>query len=127
MTRPIDRKLNPTAAPEVTAALLQRSKVLLNIHRDDHSYFEWWRLMQAFWQQTVVVTEPCVPHSTYRPGVHYLEEAPRHIPHLIDWLTQTADGQAKAEAVRKAAFETLTTHSTARSAAIALLQAAEAA
>jgi len=127
MTRPIDSKLNPTASPEVTAALLQRSKVLLNIHRDDHSYFEWWRLMQAFWQRTVVVTEPCVPHTLYRPGVHYLEEAPRHIPHLIDWLTQTTDGHAKAEAVRTAAFDNLTTHSTARAAAIALLQAAEAA
>lgn len=127
MTRPIDRKLNPTAAPEVTAALLQRSKVLLNIHRDDFTYFEWWRLMQAFWQKTVVVTEPCFPHSLYRPGVHYLEEAPRHIPHLIDWLVRTPEGHAKAEAIRKTAFETFTTHSTARAAAIALIQAAEAA
>jgi hypothetical protein len=127
MTRPIDRKLNPTAAPEVTAALLQRSKVLLNVHRDDNSYFEWWRLMQAFWQKTLVVTEPCVPHALFRPGVHYLEEAPRHIPHLVDWLARSPDGQARADGIRQAAYALLTTEATARNAALTLLRAAEAA
>ena len=111
----------------MTAALLQRSKVLLNIHRDDNSYFEWWRLMQAFWQKTLVVTEPCVPHAIYRPGVHYLEEAPRHIPHLVDWVVRSPEGQAKADEVRNAAWTLLTTQATARNAALALLQAAEAA
>lgn len=127
MTRPIDEKTNPTASPEVTAALLQRSKVLLNIHRDDNTYFEWWRLMQAFWQKTLVVTEPCFPHPVYKDGMHFLAEAPRHMPHLIDWLVRTPDGQKKAEEIRTNAYATFVKQSTARAAAFALLRAGEAA
>lgn len=124
-TRPIDQALNPTAAPEVTAALLQRARILLNIHRDDHSYFEWWRLMQAFWQKTLVVSEPCFPHSLYKPGVHYLAESTRHIPHLIEWLVRTREGATKAEEIRRQAYATFIQHSTAKAAAIALLQAGD--
>ncbi|NOT39672.1 MAG: hypothetical protein HOP13_04190 [Alphaproteobacteria bacterium] len=123
MTVPLDPANNPTASTNATAALLQRSKILLNVHRDEYTYFEWWRLMQAFWLQTVVVTEPCFPHTLYKPGTHYFEEAPRHIPHLIDWLARSADGQARAEDVRRRAFEDFAAHSTAKSAALTLLQA----
>lgn len=123
--RPIEPESNPMAAPEVTAAMLQRTRILLNIHRDEYTFFEWWRLMQAFWQKTLVVTEPCFPHPLFKAGVHYLEESPRHIPHLVDWLLHTPDGQARAEEVRAAAYETLTTQATARNAALTLLQAAE--
>lgn len=127
LTRPIDEKTNPTASPHVTAALLQRSKVLLNIHRDDNIYFEWWRLMQAFWQKTLVVTEPCFPHPVYKDGVHFLTEAPRHMPHLIDWLVRSPEGHAKAEEIRSQAYATFVRQSTAKAAAFALLRAGEAA
>lgn len=125
-SRPLDPASNPTAAPQVTAALLQRSKILLNLHRDEYTYFEWWRLMQAFWQKTLVVTEPCFPHPLYQPGIHFLAEAPRHIPHLINWLVASKDGQAKAEEIRNRAFTDFTANSTAASAALALLHAGEA-
>lgn len=123
MTRPLTGEASPTASPEVTAALLQRSKILLNIHRDEYTYFEWWRLMQAFWNRTLVVTEPCFPHPLYKPGIHYLEEAPRHLPHLVEWLVRTPEGQAKAEEIRARAHADFTTLSTARSAALELLGA----
>jgi len=123
MTRPLTGEASPTASPEVTAALLQRSKILLNIHRDEYTYFEWWRLMQAFWNRTLVVTEPCFPHPIYKPGIHYLEEAPRHMLHLVEWLVRTPEGQAKAEEIRARAHADFTTLSTARSAALELLGA----
>ncbi len=125
--RPLDPASNPTAAPQVTAALLQRSKVLLNLHRDEYTYFEWWRLMQAFWQKTLVVTEPCFPHPLYKPGTHFLTEAPRHIPHLVNWLVTSKDGQAKAEEIRTRAFTDFTANSTAAASALSLLHAGEAA
>jgi hypothetical protein len=124
--KPIEPSSNPMAAPEVTAAMLQRTRILLNLHRDEYTFFEWWRLMQAFWQKTLVVTEPCFPHPVFKAGVHYLEESPRHIPHLIDWLLRTPDGQAKAEEIRARAFQDLCQHATARQAALALLEAGEA-
>lgn len=125
MSRPINQTTNPTASPAVTAALLQRAKILLNIHRDDYTYFEWWRLMQAFWQKTLVLTEPCFPHPVYKAGVHFLEEAPRHMPHLVEWLVRSQDGQAKAEEIRKNAYATFIEKSTAKHAALALLKAGE--
>ncbi len=124
-TRPLSPADNPMAASEVTAALLQRSKVLLNLHRDEYTYFEWWRLMQAFWHKAAVVTEACFPHPIYKPGVHYFEESPRHIHHLIEWLAKSVDGQTKAEVVRENAYRMLRERSSARTAAIALLRAGE--
>jgi hypothetical protein len=111
----------------VTAALLQRAKILLNLHRDEYTYFEWWRLMQAFWHKAVVVTEACFPHRVFKPGVHYFEEAPRHMHHLIAWLARTPDGQAKANEMRERAHRDLIAHANARTAALALLGAGEAA
>ncbi len=123
--RPLTPAQNPMASSEVSAALLQRAKILINIHRDEYTYFEWWRLMQAFWHKTVVVTEPCFPHRLFKPGTHYFEEAPRHIHHLIEWLARTPEGQAKAEQVRARAFEDLVAHASAKTAALALLRAGE--
>jgi hypothetical protein len=125
--RPLTAEHNPMAASHVTAALLQRAKILLNLHRDEYAYFEWWRLMQAFWQKTAVVSEACFPHRIFKPGVHYFEEAPRHIPHLIDWLARTAEGQAQADTVRERAYRDLLAHANARTAALALLNAGDAA
>jgi hypothetical protein len=125
--RPLTPADNPMAASEVTAALLQRTKVLLNLHRDQYTYFEWWRLMQAFWLKAVVVTEPCFPHPLFKPGLHYFEEAPRHVHHLVEWLTRSGEGQAKAEEVRARAFADFATRASARTAALALLQVGDAA
>ena len=124
--KPIGHASNPMASPRVTAAILQRTRILLNLHRDEYTFFEWWRLMQAFWQKTVVVTEPCFPHPIFKPGKHYLEESPRHIPHLVDWLIRSPDGQAEAEEIRTRAFSDLCTYASARQAALTLLDAAEA-
>ena len=121
--KPIEQGSNPMAAPEVTAALLQRSRILLNLHRDEYTFFEWWRVMQAFWQKTLVVSEPSFPHPVFRAGVHYLEEAPRHIPHLVEWLLRSPEGQAKAEEVRARAFQDFCSRATARMAALTLLEA----
>lgn len=125
--RPLGPAHSPMASSATTSALLRRSKLLINLHRDEYTYFEWWRLMQAFWHKTAVVTEACFPHPLFKPGVHYFEEAPRHIHHLAAWLATTPDGQAKAEEVRVRAFQTLTARATARDAALALLYAGGAA
>jgi hypothetical protein len=126
MTKPLAPGQNPMASSQVSAAFLQRTKILLNLHRDEYTYFEWWRLMQAFWHKAVVVTEPCFPHPLFKPGEHFFEEAPRHIPHLIAWLARAPDGQAKAEEVRGRAFELFSSRATAKAAALALLRLQEA-
>ena len=47
------------AAAESGWALAQRSKVVLNLHRDWIGYFEWPRMvLQGFWQGACVVSDP---------------------------------------------------------------------
>jgi hypothetical protein len=81
------------------------SKISLNIHRDDYGFFEWHRIVKlAMAGGSVVVSEPCLPHPLYKPGVHFFEETGRHMPDLLDWLLKTEDGRARAEQVRTAAL-----------------------
>jgi hypothetical protein len=78
------------------------SKIALNIHRDELGFFEWHRLVkQGMVGGSIVVTEPCLPHPVFKPGVHFLEETTRHIPDLIEWLLKSKDGQAKAKFIQK--------------------------
>jgi hypothetical protein len=56
-------------------ALLARSRILVNIHRDDTrpGYFEWARILEALANGTTVVTEPSAGYEPLRPGVHFIE------------------------------------------------------
>ena len=84
-------------------ALAQRSKIVLNIHRDWIGYFEWPRMvLQGFWQGACVVSDPCLVDPVFVSGEHFLEEAIRQLPELLDWLLGTPDGQAKMSEVAAA-------------------------
>jgi hypothetical protein len=55
--------------------LLARSRVLVNIHRDDaeHGYFEWARMIEAMANGCVVVSQPSTGHEPLVPGIHFVE------------------------------------------------------
>ncbi|WP_346344163.1 CgeB family protein [Gluconobacter kondonii] len=79
----------------------ENSKICLNIHRNDDPYFEWHRIIKhGAARGSVVVTEECLPTPLYQEGVHFLAETPRHMPHLISWLLDTADGQKKMQEIQ---------------------------
>jgi hypothetical protein len=99
----------PSALPTAEAtALSQRAKILLNIHRDRRPYFEWHRVViRGFWQKAVVVSEPAALPPGFEAGVHLFEAELDHIPELLRWLLETAEGRARAQRVREAAYRTL--------------------
>lgn len=101
---------NPMADARVTAALLGRARAALNIHRDDVPFFEWMRVLQAFWQRAVVVTEPCFPHPIFTAGEHFIAAPLSEIPARLDWLARSAEGLAEGERMREAALGTLVRH-----------------
>ncbi len=54
------------------AALLSNSKVLVNIHRSDEPYFEWFRAIDALSNGVALVTECSVGHEPLQPFVHFV-------------------------------------------------------
>src|SRR4029077_19619078 len=75
---PVTTRDRHIASTERNCALGQRAKIMLNIHRDWLGYFEWsLMVLQGFWQGACVVSDPCLPHPIFEPGVHYLEESVR--------------------------------------------------
>lgn len=94
--------------PALNQFIGRRSKIVLNIHQTEVGYFEWHRMvMQGVWQKALVISNPCLPHPLFKPGLHYLEEIPRRIPKLIQWLLETPRGRLTAERIRHEAFAAL--------------------
>lgn len=86
----------------LAAHVVAHSKISLNIHRDEFSYFEWHRIVKlGIYAGSIVVSEPCLPYKGFTPGVNYFEETSRYIPDLIDWLLKTPDGKNAAQKVRE--------------------------
>lgn len=70
-------------------SVARRAKVLLNVHRDDVSYFEWHRIvMMGIQQGALVVSEPCWPSPGVEPNRHFLASEVEDIPHLLERLLE---------------------------------------
>ena len=88
--------------------MAQRSKIHLNIHRDDVTYFEWHRMvLLGIWQKALMVTEPCFKVPGLNPGEHYFEGDISELPDAIEWFLETEEGMREAEKMRNRAYETL--------------------
>lgn len=88
--------------------LSRRSKILLNVHRDDLPYFEWHRIIfHGLWQNTLVVTEPCHDIPGLVAGEHFIECPLDEMPERVSWLLSSEEGQATAQRVRQAGHEAL--------------------
>jgi hypothetical protein len=85
-----------------SVALARRSKILLNIHRDDAAYFEWQRIVwRGLWQRTLVVTEPCGSVSSLRAGVDYVEVPLERIAETLRRLLATPQGIDGGDSIRQ--------------------------
>lgn len=63
--------------------LLARSKILLNLHREGKTAFEWVRGLEAMANGCLVVTEPSTDLGPLIPGVHLLVAEPSRIGAVI--------------------------------------------
>lgn len=84
--------------------LLARSRILLNLHRDDAlpAYFEWARMVEAMANGCAVVSEPSTGCEPLAPGVHFVEtdDLVATVAHLLDDPERCAAvGEAAADAV----------------------------
>lgn len=102
--------LSPDQTLPLSAAigLSRRSKILLNIHRSEFPDGEWHRLLlQGLWQNTLVVTESCLPLPGLTAGQHYIECELAEMPDRLTWLLTDPQGQAEAERIRRAGHKAL--------------------
>ncbi len=81
----------PSARPDYLVdgakyAHLGQTKVLINLHQEGTSSFEWVRALQAIANGCVVVSEPSVDHHPLVPGEHFVVAAPESIPHVVEGL-----------------------------------------
>jgi hypothetical protein len=81
----------PSARPDYLVdgakyAHLTQAKVLVNLHQEGTSSFEWVRALQAIANGCVVVSEPSVDHHPLVPGEHFIAAAPESIPHVVEGL-----------------------------------------
>jgi len=66
-------------------------------------YFEWHRIVrQGIQSGAVVVTDDCLPHPLYKPGVHFIETNARRIPDAIEWALNDPEGIRCCEAILNA-------------------------
>lgn len=87
--------------------LLARSTILLNLHREGKTAFEWVRGLEAIANGCLVVTEPSTDLGPLRPGEHLLVADPPQLgavirsalqhPDLIAALTRNAYGLCRTQ------------------------------
>ena len=108
MSRPIQDGGGIGVSSGAFVALSQRARILLNIHQGEIGYFEWHRMvLHGFWQKTLVVTETSFDVPAFKAGEHYFQDDLEHLPGLMEWLLRDAEGQARAQEVCLAGYDTL--------------------
>ena len=91
-----------------TAALSQRSKIVLNIHRDQEHYFEWHRIvLMGIWQRALVITETVTETPPFVAGRDYVQASIDEMPQLIDYYLRDPQGIVEAERIRNSGCEQL--------------------
>jgi glycosyltransferase involved in cell wall biosynthesis len=90
------------------AAIAQRSKIHLALHRDETPDFDWYRnIVRGMLHKTLLLTEEGPPIPGLIAGKDYIERPISKIPQTLEWLLHDADGRAEAESVRNHGFEAL--------------------
>ena len=101
---PMNREGQEAEFVQIAQAVTRRSKVLLNVHRDEFPYFEWHRLVyQGMANGALVLSETCFPDPTFKAGIHYLSEDARNLPAMLEWVLNDPDGQHTAAMIVEAA------------------------
>ncbi|WP_215846306.1 hypothetical protein [Candidatus Pantoea bituminis] len=95
---PIRARFDDQSLTRIAGHLSGVSKISLNVHRDEFSYFEWHRMVrQGMSSGALVVSDHCLPHPHLKPNVHFFHDELKHLPNLIDWLLKAEDGKEMAK------------------------------
>jgi GT2 family glycosyltransferase len=94
---------------EARNALLQRSKILLNVHYSELRYFEWHRMLVGLANGCCIITETCAGYAPLVPGKHFVMVEPELLMRACEYyLAHPVARDAIARAGRKFIEENLT-------------------
>jgi hypothetical protein len=66
--------------------LIRRSKIVLNVHRDEHPYLEWQRVVTlGILQKTLVVSDHCQKSPVIEANVDYVDGPLEALPALCEY------------------------------------------
>ena len=99
---------------QARAALLARSRILLNIHSTDRHYFELHRAMLALANGCLLVTETCEDTAPLSEGVHFVAATLDGMEDACEQALASASRTSIAEAGRRFVIEQFTASQTAR-------------
>jgi hypothetical protein len=92
----------------ISAGISQRSKIVINVHRDEEHYFEWHRIVQmGIWQRALVLTETVTETPPFVAGRDYVQATLAEMPGLIDYYLRDPRGIEEAERIRNSGYEQL--------------------
>lgn len=117
--KPFLDKSNETIDFMQMVGLAMRSKIVLNIHRDTETYFEWQRIVNiGIFSRALVISETCEYNPFIKPNLHYLDVPLDFIPDFCeDYLRDTI----KAEKFAQRAFDSLSSELVLKSQLVQIL------
>lgn len=94
-TQPFTETQAQTINFKQLAGLAQRSKIVLNIHRDEDRYLEWQRIVNlGALCGSLVVSETCDTSPALTPGLDYIDTPLSLIPHVCEYYLSAPDTAA---------------------------------
>jgi glycosyltransferase involved in cell wall biosynthesis len=83
-------------------SLLQRTKILLNIHYSELPYFEWHRALIGLANRCLMITESCEGFAPLMPGKHFIMARAEHLTTCCEYYLEQED---EREAIAGAAYD----------------------
>jgi glycosyltransferase involved in cell wall biosynthesis len=90
-------------------ALLQQTRILLNVHYSDLSYFEWHRALIALANRCCMITETCEGFAPFVPGKHFIMAKADDLTTCCQYYLEHED---EREAIAGAAYDFMREHFT---------------
>ena len=98
----------PDHHTRLSSGIARRSKILLNLHRNDEPYFEWHRIvLMGLWHSTLVVTEPVTQSAPFVAGRDFVEAKASEMGRVMEYHLRDPRGIAEAERIREQGHRTL--------------------
>jgi glycosyltransferase involved in cell wall biosynthesis len=90
-------------------ALLQRAKILLNVHYSDLRYFEWHRALIAMANRCCLISETCEGFAPLVPGKHFVMAKAENLTACCEYYLEHED---ERKAITAAAYDFISEHFT---------------